>query len=72
MSKKIVFVSLLCLVGCASELPRTSRCHNPQPCCMDSTVTVNAYHNIHYQNPGFYPSGIYRNGNYHYARGYRY
>jgi len=32
--------------------------------------TINLYHNIHYQNKGFYPAGYYGNG-YYYKRGYR-
>ena len=32
--------------------------------------TVNLYHNVHYNNRGFYPGGYYQNG-YFYKRGYR-
>lgn len=60
---------LVGLTGCASmnlvEYPDTAQ-YPGDP------ALINTYHNVHYNNPGFYPNGYYNNGGHYYMRGYRY
>lgn len=74
MAAKLVAltVSMMFLVGCESMNmsqpdPRIAESNQ-----RDSDLLVNRYHNIHYQNRGFYPNSNYKNGNFYSQRGYRY
>ena len=70
--KLITLTGIVFLVGCESMNmvpPNEALIESNEK---DKALLVNRYHNIHYQNRGFYPNGYYQGGNTYYQRGYRY
>lgn len=70
--KLIALTGLVFLVGCESMNmvpPDVALMESNE---RDKALLVNRYHNVHYQNRGFYPNGYYYKGTSYSERGYRY
>ena len=68
--KLISLTSLIVLTSCQSMAPDQEAGVEYSYESMELPI-INVYHNVHYNNPGFYPEGEYFNGGLYYMRGYR-
>jgi len=67
---RIALLSTLCCnVGCQSV---QSLQGDPEIEAQIQQQTINVYHNVHYNNPEFYPAVKFEGGSYYSKRGYRY